>query len=98
MIRVIDKRGSPIRFMTSMITYRIGGHEVLLPINHNYNKICDILGFLKLRQKKFREFFISSENSPLSARVLSNYLGMMRTVLLVPKSGQLLGQLIANQI
>ena len=80
--------------MTSMITYRIGGHEVLLPINHNYNKICDTLGFLKLRQKKFRESFISSENSHLSARVLSNYLGMMRTVLLVPKSGQL----IANQI
>ena len=65
-----------------MITYRIGGHEVLLPINHNYNKICDTLGFLKLRKKKFREFFISSENSHLSARVLSNYLGMMRTVLL----------------
>ena len=62
-----------------MITYRIGRHEVLLPISHNYNKICDILGFLKLRQENF---FISSENSHLSARVLSNYLGMMRSVLL----------------
>ena len=25
---------------------QIGRHEVLLPINHSYNKICDILGFL----------------------------------------------------
>ena len=25
---------------------RIRQHEVLLPINHSYNKICDILGFL----------------------------------------------------
>ena len=27
---------------TSMITDRIGRHEVLLPINRNFNKICDI--------------------------------------------------------
>ena len=27
---------------SSMITDRIGRHEVLLPINHNFNKICDI--------------------------------------------------------
>ena len=25
-----------------MVTDRIGRHEVLLPINHNFNKICDI--------------------------------------------------------
>ena len=29
-----------------MIAERIGRHEVLLPINHSYNKICHILGFL----------------------------------------------------
>ena len=29
-----------------MIADRIGQHEVLLPINHSYNKICHILGFL----------------------------------------------------
>ena len=30
-----------------MITDRIGRHEVLfIPINHSYNKIFDILGFL----------------------------------------------------
>ena len=28
---------------SSIITDRIGRHEVLLPINHNYNKIYDIL-------------------------------------------------------
>ena len=46
--RVINKigrpcSGSPICLITSMITDRIGRHEVLLPINHNLNKICDIL-------------------------------------------------------
>ena len=48
-IRVINKigrprSGSPICLITSMITDRIGRHEVLLPINHDFNKICDILG------------------------------------------------------
>ena len=46
-IRVINKigrprSGSPICLITSMITDWIGRHEVLLPINHNSNKICDI--------------------------------------------------------
>ena len=51
-----------------MITYRIGGHEVLLPITHNYNKICDILGFLKLRQKKLREFFLLAVKTAIQVR------------------------------
>ena len=46
-IRAINKIGRPrsgslICLITSMITDRIGRHEVLLPINHNFNKICDI--------------------------------------------------------
>ena len=46
-IRVINKirrprSGSPIRLIMSMITDRIGRHKVLLPINHNFNEICDI--------------------------------------------------------
>ena len=50
-IQVINKigrprSGSPICLITSMITDRIGQHEVLLPINHNFNKICNILGSL----------------------------------------------------
>ena len=50
-IRVINKIGQPrsrslICLTTKMITERIGWHEVLLQINHIYNKICDILGFL----------------------------------------------------
>ena len=36
------RRGSPICLITSMITDRLGRHEVLLPVNHNFNKICDI--------------------------------------------------------
>ena len=26
---------------------RFGRHEILSPINHQYNKICDTLGFFK---------------------------------------------------
>ena len=40
---ISDLRGSPICLITSIITDRIGRLEVLLPINHSYNKICDIL-------------------------------------------------------
>ena len=39
-IRVINK--SPICLISSTITDRIGRHEVLLPVNHNFNKICDM--------------------------------------------------------
>ena len=47
------------RQITSMITDRIGRNEVLLPINHNYNKICDILGFFKVKtQEILRGFFL----------------------------------------
>ena len=58
-IWVIDRivRGHPICLITSMITDRIGPNEVLLQINHNYNKICDVLALLKIKtQKKFLEF------------------------------------------
>ena len=48
-------------FITSMITDRIGRHEVLLSFHDDYNKICDVSGFLKSKHKKFREFFASRE-------------------------------------
>ena len=40
-----------------MITDRIGLHsvgrnEVLLPVNHNYNKICDVLALLKVKTQE----------------------------------------------
>ena len=44
-----------------MITDRTGRHELLLPINHDYNKICDVLSFFKLKDKIFREFFACNE-------------------------------------
>ena len=45
--RVINKMGRPrsgslICLITRMVTDRIGLYEVLLPIDHNLNKICDI--------------------------------------------------------
>ena len=62
-IRVINKigrprSGSPICLITSMITDRIGRHDVLLPINHNFNKICDIISYnFKSKHKKFKVMF-----------------------------------------
>ena len=48
--------GSPICLITRMITDRIGRHKVLLPINHDFNKIYDILGsFFESKHKKFRD-------------------------------------------
>ena len=69
---------------------RIRRYEVLLPIiNHNYNKIFDILGYF---------FFASSEKNPFEWwHVLSNYLAMTPTVPLhCPISAK--GQLMANRI
>ena len=66
-IRVINKigrprSGSPICLITSMITDRIGQREVLLPINHNFNKICNIIGyFLNQNTRNSKFFFASSE-------------------------------------
>ena len=37
--------GSPICLIKSMIRDRIRQHKVLLPINHNFDKICDIIGY-----------------------------------------------------
>ena len=70
-----------------MITDRIGQHKVLLPINHTFNKICDIQGsFFDLNTRNSKIFLASSKKkSHLRAcmrRVLSNYLGMTSTVLL----------------
>ena len=82
-IRVINKigrprSGSPICLITSMITDRIGRHEVLLPINHNFNKICDIIGYFLNQNTRNSKFCIASieKKSHFSARV------MARTVLL----------------
>ena len=62
-IRVINKigrprSGSPICLITSMITDRIGRHEVLLPINHNFNKICNIIGYFLNKKKGIRNFVL----------------------------------------
>ena len=69
-----------------MITDRIGRHEVLLSINHNFNKICDILGpFFNQNTRNSKILFSSSEKSrqardgtycPITYNV-----GMTRTVL-----------------
>ena len=52
--------GNPICLITEVITERIKWNKVLLPINQNY-KICDILGFFLIKNKKFWEVFASSE-------------------------------------
>ena len=64
-IRVINKigrprSGSPICLITSMITDRIGRHEVLLPINHNINKICNIIGYFLNQNTRNSKFCFAS--------------------------------------
>ena len=84
-IRVINKigrprSGSPICLITSMITDRIGRHEVLLPINHNFNKICNIIGYFlnqNIRNSKFC-FASSEKKSHLSARVMARTVQLLR--------------------
>ena len=80
--------------ITNMITDRIERHEVLLPINHNFNKICDIVGsFLNQNTRNLTIFFASSEKkNHLSARV------MARTVVLNGTIKAEIRELIANQI
>ena len=53
--------GSP----SDLFNHRIGRHEVLLPINHNYNIICDILRFFLIKTREIlRVSFASSEKMP----------------------------------
>ena len=84
-IQVINKIGrphsrSPICLIMSMITDRIGQHEVLLPINHNFNKICDIIGyFLNQNTRNSKFCFASSEKkSHLSARVMARTVQLLK--------------------
>ena len=41
-----------------MITDRTGRHEVLIPINHDFNKICDILGSFLIKTQEIQRFFL----------------------------------------
>ena len=69
-IRVVNRigrprSGGPICLITSIITDWIGRHEVLFPINHNFNKICDIYGpFFKIKTEEIPIFFSSNEKKP----------------------------------
>ena len=77
-IRVINKIGRPrsgsaICLITSMITDRIGRHEVLLLINHNFNKICDIIGYFLHQNTRNSTFCFASieKKSHLSMRLMA---------------------------
>ena len=85
-IRVINKigqprHGSPICLITSMITDRIGRHEVLLQFNHNFNKtsLWYIWLFLKSKLKKFQDFLASKwKKSFISMRVMAHTVQLLR--------------------
>ena len=62
MMRLINKKSEDraagvITWISSMITDRIGLHERLLQLNHNYNKMCDILGFFKIKTQELPRVF-----------------------------------------
>ena len=78
---ISDLRGGPICLITSIITDRIGPLDVLLPINHSYNKICDILIrlFWKLKYNKFREFYAQQwKKSYLGVRAMARTVQLLR--------------------
>ena len=69
--------------MMNMITDRIWRHEVLLPINQNYIKICDIFSFFNIKTRFFYSENFSQQwkkkrrkqsSARVQWRVLSNYL------------------------
>ena len=63
-----------------MITDRIGRQEVLLLINHNFRKMCDIVGyFLHQNTRNLKFCFASSEKkSHLSARVMARTVQLLK--------------------
>ena len=73
---------SPICLITSIITDRIGQDKVLLLINHNYNKICDVLAFFKIKTQEIpRVFLLAVEKKGHLSKleqwcILSSYTGI----------------------
>ena len=73
-IRVINKirrplSGSSICLTTSTITDRIGGHEVLSPFNHNFNKFVIYKAlFLNLNTRNSKPFFCQQRKKAIEAR------------------------------
>ena len=66
------RSASPICLIVSMITDRIGRQKVLLPINRNYNNICNTLGFFVIKSKEIPKvffFFLLTVKKAISARV-----------------------------
>ena len=86
-IRVINKIGrprsrTPICLITSMITDRTGRHEVLLPINHNFNKICDIIGYFLNQNTRNSKFCFAGSGKKKPFKRARDGAYMTRTVLL----------------
>ena len=66
------RSASPICLIVSMTTDRIGRQKVLLPINRNYNNICNTLGFFVIKSKQIPKvffFFLLTVKKAISARV-----------------------------
>ena len=56
-------------------------HKAKLPINHNFNKICDILGsFFNKKNQEISRFFLLAvkKKSHLSARVMARTVQLLR--------------------
>ena len=82
-IRVINKigrprSGSPICLITGMITDRIGRHEVSLPINHNFNKICEKRPFFLISTQEIPSFFAGSEKKAILACAMAHTVQLLR--------------------
>ena len=62
-----------------MITDRIGRHEVVLPINHNLNKICEKKALFLIKTQEIPSFFARSEKkSHLRAHAMARTVQLLR--------------------
>ena len=63
--------------------------QVLLPINLNHNKICDILDFFKIKTQEIPDFFLLAmkEKKPFKRAHDGAHCPINYTVLLALKSG-----------
>ena len=89
------RSGSPIFLITSMIIDRIGQHEVLLPIDHDFKKNCDIEDSFWTQNTRNSKIFLpqTKKESYLSARVMACTIQLLKhDAMIFPSNGMASGE------
>ena len=84
-----DRRsGSPICLITSMITHRIGWHEVLLPVNQTLTKFVIFWAFLNQNSLSIRPSYGAREEEILDFRFHFSPFPQKRLILRLKSKGK----------